>query len=29
MATGTDKAFRDALAQYGIDFSGSIDKCRA
>ena len=29
MGTGTDKAFRDALAQYGMDFSGSIDKCRA
>ena len=29
MVTGTDKAFRDALAQYGMDFSGSIDKCRA
>lgn len=25
----TDKAFRDALAQYGMDFSGSIDKSRA
>ena len=29
MGTGTDKAFRDALAQYGMDFSGSIDKSRA
>ena len=29
MGTGTDKAFRDALAQYGMDFSGSIDKGRA
>ncbi len=29
MGTGTDKAFRDALAQYSMDFSGSIDKCRA
>ena len=29
MGTGTDKAFREALAQYGMDFSGSIDKCRA
>lgn len=29
MGTGTDKAFRDALAQYSMDFSGSIDKSRA
>ena len=29
MGTGTDKAFREALAQYGMDFSGSIDKGRA
>ena len=29
MGTGTDKAFREARAQYGMDFSGSIDKCRA
>ena len=29
MGTGTDKAFRDALAQYGMDFSGSIDRSRA
>lgn len=29
MGTGTDKAFREALAQYGMDFSGSIDKSRA
>ena len=29
MGTGADKAFRDALAQYGMDFSGSIDKSRA
>ena len=29
MGTGTDKAFRDALAQHGMDFSGSIDRSRA
>lgn len=29
MGTGTDKAFRDALAQYGMDFSGFIDRSRA
>ncbi len=29
MGTGTDKAFRDALAQFSMNFSGSIDKCRA
>ena len=29
MGTGTDKAFRDALVQYGMDFSGSIDRSRA
>ena len=29
MGTGTDKVFWDALAQYGMDFSGSIDKSRA
>ena len=29
MGTGTDKAFRDALAQFSMNFSGSIDKSRA
>ena len=29
MGVGTDNAFRDALADNGMDFSGSIDKCRA
>ncbi len=28
MGTGTDKAFREALSQYGMNFSGSIDKSR-
>ena len=29
MGVGTDEAFRDVLAQYGMNFSGSIDKSRA
>lgn len=29
MGTGTDKAFQDALAQFSMNFSGSIDKSRA
>lgn len=29
MGVGTDEAFRKALADNGMDFSGSIDKCRA
>ena len=29
MGTGTDKAFRDALARFSMNFSGSIDKSRA
>ena len=29
MGIGTDEAFRDVLAQYGMNFSGSIDKSRA
>lgn len=29
MGTGTDTAFREALAKYGMNFSGSIDKSRA
>ncbi len=26
---GSDESFRTALAKYGMDFSGSIDKARA
>ena len=29
MGMGSDEAFRDVLAQYGMNFSGSIDKSRA
>lgn len=29
MGTGTDKAFRDPLAQFSMNFSGSIDRSRA
>ena len=29
MGTGTDEEFRSALAKFGMDFSGSIDKSRA
>ncbi len=29
MGTGSDKAFKEALAQYGMEMGGSIDKCRA
>ncbi len=29
MGVGTDEAFRQALARYGMNFSGSIDKSRA
>jgi len=29
MGVGSDEAFRDVLAQYGMNFSGSIDKSRA